>query len=212
MTRLPSGLTILATHQATGRGRGSNNWISPLGCLQFSILLRLPLNKSSNVVFVQYLAGLSIIQSIKSGLGEEYKSIGEKIRIKWPNDIYAVVEDEQESIARGEERKGTLRIGNQTFAKLSGVLVNSSFAKNEFSLVVGCGINCLNERPTTSLSDLIKSHNSKNGKSQDQGLEIVSQERLAGSVLATFEKFWKVFQEFGFEPFVEMYREIWLHS
>lgn len=209
---------MLATHQATGRGRGSNNWISPLGCLQFSILLRLPLNKSSNVVFVQYLAGLAIVQSVKSGLGEKYRKIGEKIRIKWPNDIYAVVDDGEEdlnvSASDKEERKGTLRIGEQTFAKLSGVLVNSSFSKEEFSLVVGCGINCLNERPTTSLSDLIKRFNRKRGASNEESedLEIVSQERLAGSVLATFEKFWKVFQEFGFEPFVDMYRQIWLHS
>lgn len=206
LTRLPSGLTILATHQATGRGRGSNSWISPLGCLQFSLLLRLPTNRASSVVFVQYLAGLSIIQAIRRGLGEEYRDVGERIKIKWPNDVYARIDDEDEQ--EKEQRKGTLNIDGKTYAKLSGVLVNSQFAGKEFSLIVGCGINCLNPRPTTSLSDLIQLHN----KRSQQKLEVVSQERLAGAVLATFEKFWKLFLNEGFEPFVEMYRDCWLHS
>src|SRR5690606_37808913 len=44
MHNLPHGLTAVATTQVAGRGRGSNSWISPRGCLIFSTFLRHPLH------------------------------------------------------------------------------------------------------------------------------------------------------------------------
>ncbi|PWN51190.1 hypothetical protein IE53DRAFT_342786 [Violaceomyces palustris] len=230
-SRLPTGLTSIATHQISGRGRGSNAWISPLGCLQFSTLLSLPASSAASTVFVQYIAGLAIVEAIREGLGEEYRVIGEKIRIKWPNDVYAEVDDGEDQGAEqaggGEgaeqpERKGTFRMGGKTYAKMAGVLVNSSFSGKQFSLVVGCGINCLNERPTTSLSEVIKQHNAKLKRKEGERvadedpriLEIVSQERLAGAILSTLGRMWKSFCEAGYSflPFVDSYRKVWLHS
>ena len=71
LTRLPSGFTSFATHQVSGRGRGRNAWISPLGCLQFSTLVHvspatLTRSGSGGVVFVQYLAGLAIVESVRT--------------------------------------------------------------------------------------------------------------------------------------------------
>lgn len=212
LTRLPNGLTSFATHQISGRGRGKNAWISPLGCLQFSTLLHIPTPQKTfwhagmgAIVFVQYLAGLAIVESVRSGaLGKEYaEAIGNKIRIKWPNDVYAQV---------GEERKGTFTFQNKTYAKMAGVLVNSQFAGSDLALVVGCGINTLNARPTTSLSDLIEAYNHTH---PDQTpLKIISQERFAGAILATFERMWNTFLRNGgsFVPFIEAYRRAWLHS
>lgn len=212
LTRLPNGLTSFATHQVSGRGRGKNAWISPLGCLQFSTLLHVPTPQKTfwhagmgAIVFVQYLAGLAIVESVRSGaLGQEYaEAIGNKIRIKWPNDVYAQI---------GDERKGTFIYQNKTYAKMAGVLVNSQFAGSDLALVVGCGINTLNARPTTSLSDLIEAYNLSHP--DQKPLEIVSQERFAGAILATFERMWNTFLRNGgsFVPFIEAYRRAWLHS
>lgn len=100
----------------SGRGRSSNSWISSAGCLQFSLLLRLPLSQSRKIVFLQYLFGLAVVQAVRTKEG--YEKVG--IRVKWPNDLYGEVGGEG----------GELR-------KVGGILVNSSFAGDEFSLVVG---------------------------------------------------------------------------
>lgn len=216
LTRLPNGFTFFATHQVSGRGRGKNSWISPLGCLQFSTLLHFSpsiLTKSGpgGIVFVQYLAGLAIVESVRSGiLGQEYISIGEKIRIKWPNDVYAEVgkaDDDQ------EDRKSTFVHQGKRYAKMAGVLVNSQFTGTRISLVVGCGINTLNARPTTSLSDLVQVHNTSVANLKDK-LPTISQEMFAGAILATFEQMWNTFLNAGgsFEPFIHAYRRAWLHS
>lgn len=227
LTRLPSGLTSFATHQVSGRGRGKNAWISPLGCLQFSTLLRLPSPQKlfwhagmGAIVFVQYLAGLAIVESVRSGaLGADYAAaLGDKLRIKWPNDVYAHVADDDPSEGQQDPsalpaRKGTFVWRGKRYAKMAGVLVNSQFAGSELALVVGCGINTLNPRPTTSLSDLIQAYNSKQNDPA-QHLDVVSQERFAGAILATLERMWNTFVGAGgnFSPFVEAYRRAWLHS
>ncbi len=64
------------------------------------------------------------------------------VKIKWPNDVYAEVEDAD---GNGGEK---LKI------KIGGILVTTSFLKGEWKVIVGCGINILNSEPTTSLSKL----------------------------------------------------------
>ncbi|CEH14264.1 Biotin holocarboxylase synthetase/biotin-protein ligase [Ceraceosorus bombacis] len=210
----PLGATVFATHQVAGRGRGKNAWISPLGCLQFSTVLLLPQSSARGVVFIQYLAALAIVESVRSGaLGPDYaKHLGPKLRVKWPNDVYADVgQSRSEEVAK--PRTGTFVHNGRNYAKLAGILVNSQFAGKDFQLVLGCGINCLNARPTTSLSDLITNHNSRLCAGE-AALELVSQEKLAGAVLATLEKLWRIFAGGGgsFEPFIPLYEQVWLHS
>ncbi|RCH83516.1 biotin holocarboxylase synthetase [Rhizopus stolonifer] len=67
---LPTGLVCLAANQISGRGRGSNSWISHTGALQFSFV---------------YMIALAIVESIREKPG--YSSV--PLRLKWPNDIYA---------------------------------------------------------------------------------------------------------------------------
>jgi biotin--protein ligase len=223
LTKLPGGFTSFATHQVSGRGRGKNAWISPLGCLQFSTLLPVPTPQQTfwhagmgAIVFVQYLAGLAIVESIRSGaLGEQYaQALGDKLRIKWPNDVYAhVPETSYPKHPQQAPRKGTFVWHGRRYAKMAGVLVNSQFAGSDLVLVVGCGINTLNSRPTTSLSDLIETHNA-GIHDKSLALPVVSQEQFAGAILATFERMWNVFLQAGgsFQPFVDSYRRAWLHS
>lgn len=120
MSRLPTPLVSLASHQLAGRGRGGNVWLSQSGGLQFSTLLRSSLSSfpASKLVFVQYLFALSVVEACRdeSILGAR----GKAIRLKWPNDLYAVY-------GPGErERK-----------KIGGILVNTSFTGGKIDIVVG---------------------------------------------------------------------------
>ncbi|THH27195.1 hypothetical protein EUX98_g6992 [Antrodiella citrinella] len=68
LSALPHPLLSLASHQIAGRGRGGNNWVSPSGCLQFSLLLRAPLRDvpAPRLVFVQYLVALAVVEACRS--------------------------------------------------------------------------------------------------------------------------------------------------
>ncbi|CDO76540.1 hypothetical protein BN946_scf184395.g2 [Trametes cinnabarina] len=119
LSSLPTPFVSLASSQLTGRGRGGNMWLSPPGCLQFSILLRVPLSDlpAHKIVFVQYLFALAVAEACRDRavLGAE----GAHVRIKWPNDIYA------EMPGTGERKK------------IGGILVNTSFGTGKVELVVG---------------------------------------------------------------------------
>lgn len=122
MTSLPTPILSLASQQLTGRGRGANVWLSPSGCLQFSLLVRTSLATvpPSKIVFVQYLFGLAVAEACRdeSVLGSE---TGERVRLKWPNDLYAVIGTED-----GDKKK-----------KIGGILVNTSFTGNQVDIVIG---------------------------------------------------------------------------
>lgn len=118
LTSLPTPVVSLASHQLAGRGRGANTWLSPEGCLQFSLLLRLPLSKfpAQRLVFVQYLFGLAVVRACKDerALGGVR---GANVRLKWPNDIYLDLESGRK--------------------KIGGILVNTSFTGGQVELIIG---------------------------------------------------------------------------
>ncbi|ORX51705.1 class II aaRS and biotin synthetase [Hesseltinella vesiculosa] len=134
---LPSGLVCLATHQVAGRGRGRNSWVSQTGALQFSLEFRhsLQMQQHAPVVFIQYIAALAMVESVRSRPG--YENV--PLRLKWPNDVYADLPE-------------------QGLKKVGGLLVNSSFAGSEFLLVVGCGMNLSNSQPSVCVNDVIAQH------------------------------------------------------
>ncbi|KAI9344715.1 biotin-protein ligase [Pilaira anomala] len=177
---LPTGLVCLATHQIAGRGRGGNSWVSQADALQFSFIVRHELNTSRPVVFVQYLIALAIVESIRERKG--YEDI--PLRVKWPNDIYM-------DLAEG----GLQKVG--------GLLVNSSFVRNEFLLVIGCGVNLNNTHPTVSINEVIKKY----------GLPTLEREEVLAHALVKFEKFYHEFNEKGIGKwFLDKYYSRWLHT
>jgi biotin--protein ligase len=180
---LPNGLVCLATNQIAGRGRGRNSWVSQAGGLQFSFIVRHSIEyKNAPVVFIQYLIALSIVESIRSRPG--YEDV--PLRLKWPNDIYADLPN------------------NQGLKKVGGLLVNSSFIRDEFLLVVGCGVNLNNSHPTVSINDVIAQHNPQ--------LEKLEKEDLLAHALVTFEKYYMEFCEKGMGSwFLDKYYKRWLH-
>lgn len=121
LTHLPTPVAFLASFQLSGRGRGSNIWLSPSGCLQFSLLLTLPSSLSSKIVFIQYLMALAVCEAV-----DDDGRLG--VKVKWPNDIYA----ECEGVGGTE-----LGSGQKGRAKLGGILVNTNFVGGQWRIVIG---------------------------------------------------------------------------
>ncbi|KAF3938349.1 hypothetical protein ABW19_dt0200963 [Dactylella cylindrospora] len=198
LQKLSSGFTAVATIQTAGRGRGSNVWVSPVGVLVFSTLVRHKLEHVSRapVIFIQYLVALAIVNSIKS-YGEGYDEV--PVFLKWPNDIYSrnLAESSPES---------------KKFVKIGGILVNASFSGDEFLLVVGCGINTTNEAPTTSLNLLLRLVNKDRTLRGLAPLPPYQGEVLLAKIMARFQRYYEKFQDSGFRPFEQDYYRSWLHS
>lgn len=140
---------------------------------------------------MQYLAALAICD----GLDADGK-LG--VRLKWPNDIYAFAE----GVGAAEE-------GKKGKAKLGGILVNSSFVDGQWRVVVGCGINILNDLPTTSLAQL---HDLQARRKGTPG-KVPSMEESLAAILVSFEGFWNTFlHDQGFEGLLDEYLGRWLHT
>ena len=98
--RAPDGAVAVADAQSAGKGRGANAWTSPPGCLAASLTttLRLP---GDRLPFVQYVVSLAALQAARDVLGGCARGGGDsraalepdggaaRVRIKWPNDLYA---------------------------------------------------------------------------------------------------------------------------
>lgn len=196
---LPSPLSFLASFQLSGRGRGSNAWLSPAGCLQWSMLLTLPASMASKMVLIQYLTALAVAEAV-----DEDGRLG--VRIKWPNDIYAQAE------GVGGTEVGS---GKKGLVKIAGILVNTNFINGQWRIVVGTGINVLNALPTTSLSQL---HNLLTERAARAGSTKAlppppTMEGTLARIMHAFEVKWSQFIEEGsFEPFMSEYHARWLHS
>ncbi|KAF9899613.1 biotin holocarboxylase synthetase [Linnemannia zychae] len=201
--KLPNGLVCNATIQVSGRGRGRNSWISPPGCLQFSMVLRHPVQAHhASAVFVQYLVALAVVESVCSLPGYEELPL----RLKWPNDIYA-----EAPLDHPSQAQAATAVSSPRMIKIGGVLVNSNFDGSEFLLVIGCGVNATNPNPTTSINHLIRYHNKVTGKD----LTLFSQETLLAHILVKFEQLHHQFLHGngrGFAQFEDMYYKRWLHS
>lgn len=185
---LPTGFTFTATTQVAGRGRGSNVWVSPPGSLMFSTVIRHPmaLVQSAPVVFIQYLAALAIVQGIQS-YDRGYSTI--PVKLKWPNDIYALDPLSEE--------------GKPSHVKIGGILVNSSYSGGDYTLVVGIGINVANAAPTTGLNVLA----SKAKLPPFQG------EKLLARILTSLKGIYGQFCRSGWDRALEsQYYKNWLHS
>ncbi|KAI0399913.1 biotin-protein ligase [Xylaria palmicola] len=194
---LPTGFTALASTQTSGRGRGSNVWVSPVGCLLFSTCVKHPFDscQTSPVLFVQYIASVAIVEAVKS-YADGYENF--PVKIKWPNDIY--VED---------SRNAT----QPTMAKIGGILVQSSTFEKEYLLVVGVGLNATNASPTTSLTHVLDTLNVGRIGGNLPILEPLSPEKLLARILAVFERLYIDFRIHGWDQTLkDLYMEHWLHS
>ena len=195
------GVTILADTQLEGKGRGSNKWVSPEGCLSFSFLANF--THGASLPFVQYLVSLAVVRAIKTRAGLEDLPL----HIKWPNDIY---------------------VNRNT--KIGGILCNAQHDPHTktFTVIVGVGLNVNNSEPTTCLNDVIRAHtggteagvagdgpgdaspSSAALQAVDSG---IAREELLARFFNQFESLRSTFlRDGGFGTFVHEYTDNWLHS
>jgi biotin--protein ligase len=152
----------------------------------FSTVIRhsMALTQSAPVVFVQYLAALAIVRGVQS-YAPGYAAL--PVKLKWPNDIYAL------------DPKGN----GKDYVKIGGILVNSSYAGSDYTLVVGIGLNVANAAPTTGLNALAAA----------KKLEPFQSEKLLARILTCFESVYNTFCQNGWNREVEdEYYRNWLHT
>lgn len=204
---LPAPIVSFASKQIAGRGRGANAWISPAGCMLVSPTLRVPLKdpasaaspdrsiRTSNLVFIQYLFAIAVTDACRAI--DPSRKWADRIKLKWPNDIYA------EFPSQDTWKKSELK-------KIGGILVNLNFGGGMVDIVIGCGLNILNEPPVASLAQLEALTN--HDRQEPSNLRV---ERITAAIIAAFERIWSSFlenEELGFEPFLDRYVSDWVHS
>lgn len=197
-SHLPIGTTATATTQISARGRGTNVWVSPPGSLMFSTVFKhsMTLSTSAPVVFVQYLAAMAVVKGIHS-YDRGYENL--PIRLKWPNDIYAL----------NPSKPTAAEDDPASYVKIGGLIVHCSYSGGDYTVIPGIGLNVLeNSSPTTSLSRILSAFTNKR-----TSLPPLSIEKLLASILTSFETLYARFCVVGFDQqFEKMYYDMWLHS
>ncbi|KAM4062774.1 biotin/lipoate a/B protein ligase family protein [Hirsutella rhossiliensis] len=186
-SKLPTGFTLSASTQLAGRGRGTNAWVAPPGALMFSVVINHPahLAMSRPVIFIQYVAAIAVVEAIQS-LGLGYENL--PVKLKWPNDIYAL--------------DPTKPAASAQYVKIGGLLSQCGYCDGSYQIVLGIGINAINPRPTTSLSDLLPAN------AAPLRLEV-----LLARILTRLESVHAQFRRQGFSQDLERrYYRHWLHT
>ncbi|KAM0556968.1 hypothetical protein ACHAPJ_005647 [Fusarium lateritium] len=187
MSKLPTGFTASATTQVAGRGRGSNVWIAPPGMLIYSTVINHPahLAVTRPVVFIQYITAIAMVEAVRS-YDRGYEDI--PIKLKWPNDIYAL--DPTKSKDKPQ------------YVKVGGILSQCLYFDGNYQIILGVGLNTTNPRPTISISDLVPA-----------GAPELHLETLLARVLTRIEAIYAQFLREGFSNDLEQrYYRHWLHT
>lgn len=208
---LPDGFTAIGTTQVSGRGRGGNVWVSPMGTLAISVILRLSLEqaKQAPVVFVQYLTSMAVVEAILSYGGDAESGYAEMpVKIKWPNDVYIL---KPEFFNKPQNSRYVYEI-DPIYAKVGGLLINTTVQDNNYVLVVGSGTNVSNAAPTTSLNLVLNQLNKVRHIDGLDPLPSYTLEGLAARFVFCLERLFSKFKHFGFRPLLSQYYKYWLHS
>ena len=84
--------------------------------------------------------------------------------------------------------------------------MTSTIEKNQFTLLIGSGINTDNPLPTTSINKVIGYYN----QAHHTKLSALSMEEMLVSILEAFEKLYTRFLIGGMEPLLDLYYKRWL--
>ena len=109
----PEGLAVQSLQQTRGRGRHGNDWVSPMGNLYLSLLLR-PSCRADKAAQMAFVVALALSDAMDEVIEDGYVKT-----LKWPNDIL---------------------IGGK---KVSGILLETKLDKHGRVdyLIVGTGVN-----------------------------------------------------------------------
>lgn len=115
--------------QTGGKGRFGRAWQSPLGGLWMSIATRLPGDADAQQRVMNGLA-LRLALAVRQAVLEQYTDCGDRICLKWPNDLVVV----GRVPAQG-------RAGERDWKKVGGVLIEKFTVDQRHWLVIGVGVN-----------------------------------------------------------------------
>lgn len=88
--------------------------------------------------------------------------------------------------------------------KIGGIICQSTHNGRAFDVTIGVGINISNNRPTTCMDEIA---------SQLQHHKVVlGRSNVLASFCNQFVEAIKTFRMYGFEPFIEDYMDMWLHT
>eukprot|EP01027_Heterolobosea_sp_BB2_P014634 GEZU01020997.1.p1 GENE.GEZU01020997.1~~GEZU01020997.1.p1 ORF type:complete len:230 (-),score=69.45 GEZU01020997.1:79-768(-) len=151
--------------------------------------------------FLQYLVSLALVKAIRNNYSDKLN-----VKIKWPNDIYAVLDD-------GDDQKQQ----QQRQLKIGGIICHSSYLPDvaKFDITTGVGINVWNEEPTTCLNALLRrvvNENTAGSNTTTTMKPIITKESLLANFLNEFESMYATFDKHGFDPFLSDYYDNWLHT
>lgn len=168
---LKSGDACVAEYQHAGRGRRGRQWVSPFGAnLYLSMFWRLEQGPAAAM-------GLSLVVGIV--MAEVLHKLGaEKVRVKWPNDLY--LNDK----------------------KLAGILVELTGKTGDAAqLVIGAGINLTMRESTTNVinQDWINL--------QEAGV-IIDRNKLTAELLSELRRAVVKFENEGLSAFISRWREM----
>lgn len=113
-TDAPAWTVLVSDRQTEGRGRRSRPWASPEGGLYFSILLKLPRDKSP-ITLVPLTVGLALAEGLYEIAAEQGQELS--LQLKWPNDLLS------------------------PNGKLAGILCETALTDSHWLVVAGVGIN-----------------------------------------------------------------------
>ena len=177
-----SSLLVICSIQTKGKGRGSNQWVSPTGCLTFSQLISINANSyvGRHITLLQHIVSIAVVHSIRSL--DKYQNL--ELRLKWPNDIYYKSEH-----------------------KIGGVLVNnfSMGTLNRCILSVGLNVSTQN---LFSLNSAIDRFNKENRVS----LPYLPPECILARALSFLEVLMFDLEKGKLSQVLELYYKYWLHS
>ena len=117
----PHGWAVCASEQTAGRGRRGHAWTSPAGSLYLSVVLH-PQVRMQEFTALPAVCAMGVMDVLRA------HGLGERVGIKWPNDIVA-------RAAAGEDSPVVFD------RKLAGILVEAKAGADGPFAVVGLGMN-----------------------------------------------------------------------
>lgn len=133
-----AGTVIWALEQFAGKGQQDTIWISePQKNLTFSIILFPTFLNPGYLFLLNETIALGIYDFVKSIIKTDASMCSDKVKIKWPNDIY--VEVPLQPIQKGGKLKEN--------KKIAGILIENAIVESKVaSSVIGVGLNINQEK------------------------------------------------------------------
>ena len=131
----PEGLVVCTYEQTAGYGRLGRSWVSPQGGSYFSMLLR-PNVRLDELPAVSLVTGIAMRRALAGMIPGER---GDRVAIKWPNDIVIAPEfaDDPAAPPLGDGGPRTFRKG--AFQKITGI----SLERHAGATCIGVGTNVI---------------------------------------------------------------------